>query len=282
MAEGNTQKINEMARIIADKRKEKECSNIFTLCPRETGELYVLLLKRYEETEFSSIYSEDAFYNAFEETLEKYAPQVGDFMPFFTTTFERRKKDELRKSKNKASINQSLDQTLGDAGNNTSVNIDEIAEAFSTVESFYKLFAAVCIEDKKNYSKKKCVCYPPLFFTDKLVYGVFNTEKWFYDVVKHNSNIFDEAVVKEFLNTLVTGVCNSVTDIRKYRCKPLSEFTGKQSDIHKPCCDEKPNYHVFNSFLKQQNKEISQSAFSQHKNEFNKKLKSITQKQLWD
>lgn len=289
MAEENNKKINELTCIIADKLREKGCSDFYKICPHETEELYSLLLKKYEN-EFVYIYFEDAFYKTFSETLKKYDPKIGDFMPFFKTTLERRKKDEYRKPKNKASRNQSLDQLLDSDGNNndslldttedTSVNIDKIAESLSMLESSYKLFASLCIEEKKNYSKKKCVCYPPLFFTDKLVYGVFNSEM-FDDIVKRCSNKFDEAVVKEFLNTLVTGVCNSVTDIKNYRCKPLFEFTGKQEDIHKPCCDEKPNYHVFNYFLKQQNREISQAAFSQQKNKIIEKLKSI-EKILYD
>ena len=51
MAEENNKKINELACIIAGKRNEKGYFD-FKICPRETGEIFDLLLKRYEESEF--------------------------------------------------------------------------------------------------------------------------------------------------------------------------------------------------------------------------------------
>lgn len=289
MAEENYKKINELAHAIVNKCGESRHS-YFKACPYETGEIFTLLLKRYgSEFMDKSTCAETAFYKAFKESMEKYDPNVGDFMPFFKTTFESRKKDELRKPQNKTSKNKSLDQPIAENDENNQVllvdtiedkiNIAEIEESHSKVESFYQGFATICIERKKNYNGKKRVCYPPLFFTDKLVFQIFDgqTEMWFNDIVKRNSNKFDEAVVNEFLNTLVTGMCHSVTDIKKYGCKPLSEFTGKQEDTEKPCCGEKPNYHVFNSFLKKYYKDndITPSAFTNQKKELAKMLKDI-------
>lgn len=294
MAEESNKKINELARIIAGKRIETGHFD-YKICPCETGEIFILLLKQYGfEFIDKSTCAEEAFYKAFEESMKKYDPDVGDFMPFFKTRFEQRKKDELRKSKNKTSKNISFDQPVNGSDENNQIlrvdkiedkiNIAEAEESHSRVESFYQHFATICIETKKHYNGGKRICYPPLFFTDKLAYGVFNSEMWFNDIVKRNSNKFDEAIVIEFLNTLVTGMCYSVTDIKKYACKPLSEFTGKQEDMEKPCCCEKPNYYVFNSFLKKyyKDKGIYQSDFSHHKKNLAKILMSIKDELQYD
>lgn len=127
---------------------------------------------------------------------------------------------------------------------------------------YYFLRVALYI---KKMNKNK---YIPLFFTDRLVYTVFEAEEWFNKFVKEESNKLDEATVNEFINTLLIGECNSVTEIKDYKRRPLSEFTDKKRDKDKTCCEEEPNYHVFNSYLKKQGKEITQSAFSQQKDKY--------------
>lgn len=236
-----------------------------------------------------SIYG-SAFHDAIMKSLKSY-DGVTDFLPLYKTVFKNNLIDELRKDKNAHKNGLSLDSEIYDndeegisKGKLSNKRKNEFLKDNSAndklnyrsdIEFFYQRFATKCILIKKKNKNGKKVCYPPLFFTDKLTYGVFNSEAWFDNIVKRNSNKFDEAAVIDFLNTLVTGKCDSVTDIKKFTCRPLSEFTGNQNDSDKPCCDEEPNYNVFNAYLKQLGKGISQSAFSRQKNEVKKILKDI-------
>ncbi len=142
----------------------------------------------------------------------------------------------------------------------------------NAIENGFLLNAALCL---KKMNKNK---YVPLFFTDRFVYAVFTSGKWFDKIVRCSSNKFDEAVVNEFMNSLLTGECNSVTEIKDYKLRLLSEFTGNQKDQDKTCCEEKPNYHVFNSYLKKRGEGITQSAFSQQKDKYFKMLQPIKEK----
>lgn len=298
MAEGMAEQINGFARNIF--KKITEGAKAYN--SHEFNQLYLILSNwsksnaKYLVNNFNidSDICSSAFHDAIMYALNSYDGER-DFLPLYKVVFRNKLIDELRKE-NITIETLSLNSEIYDDDSNVQgeridiiddkINIAEIEESYSSLESFYKLFAAVCIEEKKSYSRKKCLCYTPLFFTDKLVFQIFDgqTEMRFNGIVKHNSNKFDEAAVFEFLNTLVTGMCYSVTDIKKYKCKPLSGFTEKQEDIDKPCCTDDPNYHVFNSFLKKYYKDdgISQSDFSQHKKKLAKILMSIKNELQYD
>ncbi|MCM1167927.1 MAG: hypothetical protein NC401_18235 [Ruminococcus sp.] len=281
-----TKRINEFARDFFKKRTESSASYDIP----EFAQLYHLLniwSGNEARGHFNGVADDirtSAFHDALMKALESY-DGLKDFLPFYKTIFCNKLIDELRKESIRTGA-LSLDYenrddeenpqgSLGDTLADESVNIEKGTNSHAKVENFFKLTAAVCIEQKRAYKNKKCVCYPPLFFTDLLVYSVFDNDKWFGNIVDHNSNKFDEASVIEFLNTLLTGECDSVTEIKCQKCRPLSEFTEKQEDADKPCCGDVPNYHVFNSFLKQNNKGITQSAFSQHKSKFYELLEPL-------
>lgn len=290
MAEGMAEQINGLACDIFKKRTKG--ANAYN--SHEFNQLY-RILKEWSKRNAGHLVNNfnvdsgicfSAFHDAILKSLDSY-DGVKDFLPFYKKIFRNKLIDELRKENIHGEALSLNFDIYDDEGDSQGVLGDTIADdsmrdnikSQNKIESFYQRFATVCIEEKKNHNGKKRVCYPPLFFTDKLVFQIFDgqTEMWFNDIVKRNSNKFDEAVVNEFLNTLVTGMCHSVTDIKKYGCKPLSEFTGKQEDMEKPCCGEKPNYHVFNSFLKKYYKDndITPSAFTNQKKELAKMLKDI-------
>lgn len=269
--------INDLARIVAAKRDETGKYD-FSICPEEQGRIWILLTKRYlinkNSPEQITISNETAFYEAIEESLKKYTVDRGDFLPCFITVWRSREKDENRK--NKPGLISSLDQSYvndenvsspSELGDMIADDVESTAIYNCDLEINYKLIAAVCIEQKKTYSQSPKVCYLPLFFTDNIVYNVFNISN-FDTIVQNNANKFDEAASLDFLNTLLTGKCASVTDIGNFDCRPLSDFTGKPSDSETPCCSDKPNYHVFNDYLKALNKDITQPAFSEAKNKY--------------
>lgn len=271
-------RINELARKIAAKRGQ-DGRSVFLICPRETGEIRVLLSKRIV-TERLSSGEEEAFYKAIEQSLKKYSPDKGDFMSFFSTIFKNRRIDEYRKPKNKEELNVLLSEPVGDEETGTQGELgDMIADKSADVEENVisqidfenncRLIAAICIEQKRAYSKSPKVCYPPFFFTNNIVYDVFNTNA-FDDVVRNNANKFDEAVSGDFLNTLLTGICSSVADISNFECRPLSDFTGKPKDDETPCCNNWfLNCGVLNYYLKKAlNKDISPAAFTGQKNKY--------------
>lgn len=271
-------KINELAVIIAKKRDETGGNNYKLNCS-EVTEIYILLLNQITNKYW---FDEDIFHDIFPKTLEKYDSSKRDYMPYLKTAMINKAKDNYKKSKkfileSTNSDNKKEDESysLIDIIEDESSNIFDKVDAKANIEHFYKRLATICIEFKKRSKGKKRVCYPPLFFTDRLLYSIFEVENHLDYIVEGNKNKFDEAVVFEFLNSMITNSCDSVTDIKKYSRRPLSEFTGNLNDNNKSCCEDKPNYYVFNYFIKQNNKSISQSSFSQQKTKFIELIKSI-------
>ncbi|MCM1523540.1 MAG: hypothetical protein NC120_03685 [Ruminococcus sp.] len=304
MTEKMTDQINRLALDVCQKREKIGTSYEFNELYRVLGEWSHKNAKYLVDNPNidPSIYG-SAFHGAIMKALKSYNG-VTDFLPLYKTVFKNNLIDELRKDKNAHKNGLSLDSEIYDndeegisKGKLSNKRKNEFLKDNSTndklnyrndIEIFYQRFATECIAIKKQYKNKKWICYPPLFFTYKLTYGVFNSDAWFDEIVKRNSNKFDEAAVIDFLNTLVTGKCDSVTDIKKFACRRLSEFTGNQNDSDRLCCDDAesddedskskvrdPKYHVINAYLKQLGKGITQAAFSPQKNKVEKILKDI-------
>lgn len=272
MAEGIKEQVNELARVIF--RKKEAGTN----CNVEYGQIYHILSKwsimdgrKIFKIRDDDIYS-CAFHDAMMKSFDIY-DGTRDFLPLYKTVYENIIKDELRreaKHKNVLSLDDNCFNNSDDDNSQVSnynivadekQNIDDLIDKRETIRDEWLLKAAISINIKKIKKNK----YVPLFFTDRLVYSIFIGNEYFDGFIQEESNKFDEAVTNEFMNTLLTGECSSVTEIKNYKCRPLSEFTGEQKDDDKSCCEEKSNYYVFNSYLKDQGKGITQSAFSQQK-----------------
>lgn len=281
--DASTRRINELARSIFKKKEEgKNWGATF-----EFEQLYHLLNERSKSIKVKegNIYIEDkdirsdACDYAILKALKTY-DGVNDFLPLYRTIFINNVIDNFRREKKHKEVCYLDEECIDSDGNsqgpmhNTipdkTKNISKQVEERDIINNIMLSIVALVRKIRKNE-----IHYSSLFFTDRLVYVVFNGEEWFDEIVQRDSNKFDEAVVNEFMNSLLTGECDSVTEINKFECRPLSDFTGKQRDIDKPCCDKEPNYHVFNCFLKEYDRGISQSAFSQQKEKYFNMLKSI-------
>lgn len=281
--DADIRRINELARSIFKKKEAGENWG----ATFEFEQLYHLLIKRSKSIKVKegNIYIKDedirndACDRAILKTLKTY-DGAKDFLPLYRTVFTNNVIDNFRPEKKYKEVCHLDEECIDSDGNsqgpmhNTipdkTKNISKQVEERDIINSIMLSIAALVRKIRKNE-----IHYSSLFFTDRLVYAVFDSEAWFDEIVQRNSNKFDEAVVNEFMNSLLTGECDSVTEINKFECRPLSDFTGKQRDIDKPCCDKEPNYHVFNCFLKEYDRGISQSAFSQQKEKYFNMLKPI-------
>lgn len=275
MSKEAIKKINKLAEDIADAR-DKAGEFSFSICPEKISELYTLLVNNYKPENFS-IAKEETFYKAFYESMRKFTPGGKDsFDVYFSKLLSLRTKDEYRKNKNKQHLNISFNIQSADNGKNSAQNElgDMIAdnlesiEWFAELESYFIHIATICIAKKKDYFKSSRVCYPPLFFTNEVVYNILNTDR-FCEIIQRQANKFDEAASHDFLNTLITSPCDSVMEFQNFDCRPLSDFTGNEKDAKTHCCEQEPNYHVFNRYLKSAvGKEISQAAFGMQRDKY--------------
>lgn len=170
-----------------------------------------------------------------------------------------------------------LDLELADK----SENVEENVLAKIQREQVYLTLADLSIEKKKDYSKKKTFCYLSLFFTDKITALLQETTTM--DFIGKNQQKLDEAVEFPFANHYLVKKCLSVCDIRDNQFKPLSEFTGKESDKDKECGNPKPTSYlwldqrVYTSYiLKTTGKAVSIGNISDHA----KKFKNFVEEEL--
>ncbi len=143
----------------------------------------------------------------------------------------------------------------------------------SQLERVYLILADLSVEKKKEYGRKKTFCYPPLFFTDLITALQWKTA--LFDFISANRQKLDEAAEIPFANHYLVRECSSVCDIRGNSFKPLSEFTGKESDKGKVCGNPKDasllslDYSVYTSYvLKTTGKSVTDSNISDHAKKF--------------
>lgn len=141
------------------------------------------------------------------------------------------------------------------------------------MERVYLILADLSVEKKKEYSRKKTFCYPPLFFTDLITALQWKTAS--SDFISANRQKLDEAAELPFANHYLVRECSSVCDIRGNSFKSLSDFTGKESDKGIECGNPKDasllclNHSVYTSYvLKTKGKSVTGSNISDHAKKF--------------
>ncbi len=136
------------------------------------------------------------------------------------------------------------------------------------------LIADICLEVKNNTKLKK-PWYFPSFFTNTLVYNALVSDNTVSaDFIGQNDLKFDSAAEMDFINIMLVNKCRSVVNIPENRCHPLSDFSGKDSDKDKPCCDSVPNFLVFDRFWETIGKKCTQPNFTQCRNNYSKFFKA--------
>ncbi len=293
MGKMDNKTLNEMAAVLHNNLSERDYS--FMSCPDEFYTVYNFTFN-YFKKKYNDKYQE-VFGVSFLKAIKAFSPNAGSFISLlkkivyreWTDQYnsdmkQRRKKvgetiDENGEKHNEYIYFEEIDKGFEDEeGNESYFEIDDKNEYLerkvhtrSQLERVYLILADLSIEKQREYSEKKTFCYPPLFFTDMIT--VLQRNAAVTDFINENQQKLDDAVEFPFANHYLVRECSSVCDFRDNPYKPLSEFTGKESD--EECGNPKAgsflwlDYNVYITYvLKTTGKAVSASNISDQSKKF--------------
>ncbi len=291
--------LDEKAKILHDNYSDNDCS--FRTCLNEFNAVYNCMFrvfgKRYEEVFSVGFLKAIKSFNP--KAIKSFDPEKSYFKQYLHKILYNKAEsqhesdmrqiakkvgeetDELGKKHPIYDYFEELDKKIEDDEGNIldseladkSENVEENVLAKIQGERVYLTLADLSVEKKKEYSKKKTFCYPPLFFTDLITALQKYTEST--EFIDKNRQKLDKAAELPFANHYLVRECSSVSDFRDNLYKPLSDFTGKESDKNKECGNPKPasflwlDYSVYTSYvLKITGKSITDGSISDHAKKF--------------
>lgn len=137
----------------------------FRSCPSECDYVFSAMQRMFSGE------NEDSFMDVFFPTLRGFDPEKGDFFSYLTTAVKNKDITRFDKGNRIDSFDEKADndgEKITIQTKDESVDVEQQAQDYAQLERIHLLAADISIEKKKEYSRKKTFCYPPLFFTDML------------------------------------------------------------------------------------------------------------------
>ncbi len=294
--------LDEKAKILHENYSDNDCS--FRTCLNEFNTVYNFSFKYCERVSWIKfkITCQDVFSVCLLKAIKSFDPGKGNFKGLLAKILINDLKKQLKSDKKQ--IAQKVGERIDEFGDKVKdylyhenldddmidkegkvmgtkqefikderVDVEKSFQTRSQLERVYLFLADLSINKKKEYAKKKTFCYPPLFFTDMITALQQNAAAT--DFISENQQKLDDAVELPFANHYLVRECSSVCDIRDNQYKPLSEFTGKESDKDKGCGNPKAgaflllDYNVYTTYiLKTTSKAVTTSNISDHAKKF--------------
>lgn len=241
-----------------------------------------------------SILDFEVLMNFIRHKIEKWAPGEADFFPYFVHFFYLRIKSELKAKNHKDSIIESYSDTVfsNDSGDKSGEEYNEYMEDLSpeaqTVSTYeyhndltilFTVLNQAMLMKKKEYENSPKFCYPVRFYTELTTMTVseLGKEKSKDDIPAATLDVIDKDFAAFYLDA---EALNSFADIFRAELRPLSDFTFSEADSGEKC-GYALKAAVYKKYVAEvKGKDVSDSAVSQQKKQFEQLLGLIRKEHL--
>lgn len=220
----------------------------------------------------------------FERQLRTWQPVKASFFYYFESLFKKRIKNELKSRNRTVSYNVCFD----DEESNTEI-LDTILDSSFTADTensiemklmlkeYFDCLVNEIMTKKTMYDNSPKFCYETRFFTEYLTCFIYE-----YGIAKANDTIPQKAlnaIDKDFAAYYLHKKGSPINpegfmDIADSELRPLSHFTGEESDKSTPCGYWLRNIVYTEYYRKVKGKNITASSVSPKKKDFDRLLEA--------
>lgn len=223
----------------------------------------------------------DKLKKLFDDCVKRWTPGKAEFFVYFMHFFKLRVIDKLE-SRNKITASFDNENDIIEIEKSMSLTEDNDALADSvedkmTLKECYDCLSNEIMTKKTMYDNSPKFCYETRFFTEYLTYFIYE-----YGIAKANDTIPQKAlnaIDKDFAAYYLHKKGSPINpegfmDIADSELRPLSHFTGDESDKSTPCGYWLRNIVYTEYYRKVKGKNITASSVSPKKKDFDRLLEA--------